>query len=279
MTIVALWYEPFDDAVWSISDTRISKDSSGNTTLTDGAAKILPLTIHCRRPPPGGGFFDQTSYLGTAGFAYAGSTLSAVMSYTVANACCQNLIRPNEGPPPSIGEIANLVGRIAQKYMREILDRNNGQEGNFSAFIFGWCPREMNFRAFDVEPSIAGGSFSVSATEVPVVNRDWVGLLGNDTQKVRDAIDQVRNEKTSHGIGPTRWPKRALEQIIASQSIPGVGGSLQIGLASRAGFQLFASVRSLEQDRSQAQRTFLGFNIDSEVGLVGNYMIGINGMT
>jgi hypothetical protein len=272
MTIVAVWYEPGDNAVWAVSDTRISKNGSGATTLTDGAAKILPISVRCFRPAADG-FFTAPTFATSLGFAYAGSSLSALMSYTVANTCFQNLIAVGDVSPPSLAQIAEKVRDIGTKYMREVLDRNDRKEGQFECFVFGQCPVEQRFQAFKLTPRLSRVSFDVSVDAAPLADPEYVGLLGGQTAQVQGAIIGARQ-----GGYVTRTPKWVIQGLVASETISGVGGSLQIGIATLSGFRLYSWVHPVVCGKPQAVQTLLGFDVDAEVGAVGAYRVGMVSM-
>src|SRR5262249_29131271 len=103
MTVVATWYEPFDKIVWCVSDTRVSRPGPTAGTITDGGAKILPLSVRTFLPGESG-FFDRNILSTTVGFAYAGATLPALMTYAVANTFLQHLYGMPGSPPPRMDD-------------------------------------------------------------------------------------------------------------------------------------------------------------------------------
>jgi hypothetical protein len=52
MTVVTIWLEPGDSALWAIADTRISSPGTdgGITISTDSAAKLFAIPVQCNRP-------------------------------------------------------------------------------------------------------------------------------------------------------------------------------------------------------------------------------------
>ena len=87
MTLVAVWL--FDETqIHAVADTRISHDRG---VATKHGPKILPIAVLCRRPSPLG-FFSVEHFRAEFGFAYSGSTLSALAAHALANIVCSNLI-------------------------------------------------------------------------------------------------------------------------------------------------------------------------------------------
>jgi hypothetical protein len=72
----------------AIADTRIAR-SAGNV-LTEHGPKLLPITVVCRQPGASG-FFDKEIHRADIGFAYSGSTLSALAAHALASILCSNL--------------------------------------------------------------------------------------------------------------------------------------------------------------------------------------------
>jgi hypothetical protein len=127
MTLVAVWrHDP--GRIHAIADTRIS-DGPGSV-YTDHGPKILPITMICRQPGPSG-FFDQVKYRHEFGFAFAGSTLTALSGHALANILCGNLGGQPNALPPSLDEIARAVEAISLQYTKEI----GATGGSGSAFM------------------------------------------------------------------------------------------------------------------------------------------------
>ena len=264
MTVVAVWFEPHDNAVWAVSDTRVTGVEGA---ITDGAAKILPLTMTCLAPGPTG-FFDQLTLSTTFGFAYSGSTLVGVMTYTVANTLIQSLsARPGERPP-NLMDVAGLVARVAERYVREV-------GSDIEAVIFGWCPLERRYRAALIQHDPNAVPRRMTAIEQPLLDNEFCILLGTAKERVRRAIERTYEEL--NGLALKRAPRLALQRLIEAGDFPEIGGSLQIGMASQLGFQLMSHVAPLVRGQPQAARYFLGINIDDEIGLVGQHFVGMTG--
>jgi hypothetical protein len=264
MTVVAIWYEPHDNAAWIVADTRVVGTVG---TLTESAAKIFPLTVRCFQPGPTGDF-DQLVYSTTIGFAFAGSTLPALMLYSVANAFLQHLISvPNVGIP-ALSDVAATLQRIAELYLTETMR-------TFEFAILGWCATEARYAAFHVKPDDELQPRHMVSVPFDLYERDAFLLLGNRKAQVSEIVRGVFTELQGQPL--RRAPKIALQRIVQSGDIPEVGGSLQIGTANQLGFILKTMLRPIGPNGPQAELTFLGISVDGEIGRVGNYRVGMMG--
>ena len=198
MTSVTAWYEPHDDFVWVVADTRIS-GSVG--VLSDSGAKIFPLSIVCMQPDSAGEFVPISSF--ALGFAYSGSTLAALMTYTLANTCLGNLIGAAGAALPTIGDIADFVRRLGERYCREI-------QAGFEAVIVGWCPSSKKYRAFVLKPMKATFEqelMQVTLTEAAMYDSDSFVLIGSHQQEVSERIKLTYKELEGQTCSKARATK------------------------------------------------------------------------
>jgi hypothetical protein len=267
LTVAAVWFEPFDRIVWVVADTRISYSGPIGGTITDAAAKLLPLTLRCYQPGPDG-FFSTLTLHTSLGFAFAGSTVPALNTYAVVNACLQNLISSNGAPPPSISDIARLVQRIGERYTRETMSA-------FEAIVFGWCPLERDYRASIITPDPTSSPIVMSVNQQQLYEPDFVALLGVHQGEVRDEIRRVLSTMQDQEL--KRAPKLALQNLVANETLKGVGGTLQIGTATPYGFELRSYLRPMVIGQPQAALYFLGLDMDHDIGQVGHHRIGMTG--
>jgi hypothetical protein len=267
MTVVAIWFEPFDQVIWAVADTRVSRLGPVASTITDMAAKLLPLSLRCFQPGEHD-FVNDLTLQTSFGFAYAGNTLPALMTYTVANTCLQNLISRSGASPPSLADVAAVVQRIGQRYILEIM-------ADFEAVVFGWCPVEHRYRAVLLSPETKCANRHVSAYEQPLYNTEFVSLLGVHRTEVTSEITTVLQEL--EGLPLKRAPKIAIQNLVSKGSLPAIGGTLQIGTATELGFELKSYERPIISGQPLSARFFLGIDIDHDIGQVGSYAIGMTG--
>jgi hypothetical protein len=269
LTVVAVWFEPFDRVVWAVADSRVSRSGPIGGIITEAGAKLLPLTLRCYQPGADG-FFSSLTLHTSLGFAFAGSTLPALNTYAVASACLQNLISGRGALPPSMHDVAGLIQRLAERYTRETMSA-------FEAIVFGWCPLERDYRASVITPDNTSSPLVMSVNQQQLHEQDFVALLGSHRGVVKDEIRRVLS--TMQGQDLKRAPKRAIENLVENATLNDIGGTVQIGTATPAGFELKSYVRPLVVGQPQAARYFLGIDIDREIGPVGHHMIGMTGTT
>ena len=260
VTAVAIWFEPHDNVVWAVSDTRVSGKHGG--ALTEGAAKILPLSLRCFTAGDEG-FFNRPTLSTSFGFAYAGSTLIATMTYAVTNNLLQTLFAFPSQPPPSLLDAAALVGRIAERYVREICD-------DVEIGVFGWCPLQQHYRAALIHHDPRATPRQMIIVEQPLLQEKFTLVLGTDKALIQEVIGAVYKEFEGQIL--KRAPKHALQRIIESGTSPEIGGSLQLGVASAHGFTLKSYVTP--NALGGIKFSFLGLDID-ELGDVGGYRMGM----
>jgi len=76
LTLVAVWRA--EDRIMAIADSRIVR-TRGNV-LTEHGPKLLPITVVCKQPGPER-IINKLVHRADVGFAYSGSTLSALAAH------------------------------------------------------------------------------------------------------------------------------------------------------------------------------------------------------
>ena len=204
MTLVAVWRA--EDRLMAIADTRISR-SPGNV-LTEHGPKLLPLQIICRQPGPDGDF-SRVSYRAEIGFAYAGSTLSALATHALANTLLSKLIGAPGAPPPMLYEVALFVAGAAAEYMRDVCQLAD-RDGLCSAVVFGKCPQTNALKVFLLTPELQGGvRVTVSEQHLAPIRLAGTGaasavIIGSAPALLMEEIDRqladARNRGETHEI-------------------------------------------------------------------------------
>jgi hypothetical protein len=265
MTLVAVWRHA-PGRIHAIADTRISSGLGG--IYTDHGPKILPVTMICRQPKPSGGFFDQVKHRHEFGFAFAGSTLTALSTHALANILCGNLAGLQDTPPPTFDEIAYAVATISLQYTREICSV-------FSAILFGYCPRTGQSLAFELQPSVGASGIQIDLTK-HILDENNVIIIGDKPQLLRDEIEKIRANVT-HGINFADAPMNALRGMINQNAIGSVGGSVQQAWAysSRLEFVATAGPKPPSGLRPRNYGMFvLGFDI-FDMQSIGAYNVSL----
>jgi hypothetical protein len=265
MTLVAVWRHA-PGRIHAIADTRIS--GTGQSVLTDHGPKILPLTMVCRIPGPSH-FIDKEIFRAEFGFAYAGSTLSALSTHALANVLCSNL-GGLPAPVPSLDQVAYAIGPIAYRYMKEI-------ESPFRAIIFGHCPQTQQALAFEFQPRTEPGNLILDIKK-HALDDSTVVVLGTKPETLRERIAEVR-ANASHPIVYADAPMIALKGLIAESVIPGVGGSVQQAWAHSGRLEIIATAEAIvpvPPSTTNMGLYVLGFEM-SEIQTIGQYHIVLSG--
>jgi hypothetical protein len=232
MTLVAVWkFDDESDRIHAIADTRISQPRTSNI-FTEHGPKILPLTVVCKKPGPSG-FFEKEVLRAEFGFAYSGSTLSALCTHALSNVLCQNLGGVPEALLPRMDDIASMVAKVALTYIREI-------ESAFSAILFGHCPVTGESLAFELQPTCNSGELVTLTVTKHVLEKANVVIIGSGIDLFRAKLDAVRST-AEHPITFSDAPMIALKTLIRDEQIPGVGGSMQQAWSIGLRFQLVAT--------------------------------------
>jgi hypothetical protein len=240
MTLVAVW--TVQGRMYAIADTRLSRER-GNV-LTEHGPKLLPLTVVCRQPGESGEF-DKIVFKMDFGFAYSGSTLSALASQVLANTLFANLAGNLGALPPTLAEISHAVGAISFEYMRDV-GQLAGMSGQFKAIVFGFCVRSAKYRAFIILPRIDGGQFLVDVIEH---DQSEAAIIGSCPDLLRARIRADNEERVARGdthpVLDIDAPRRALQALIDENADETIGGSVQQAWATPAGFLVVGNMRPI----------------------------------
>lgn len=275
MTIAVLWEE--NDFLWCASDTRLVHGIK-NKIVTETAAKIyaIPLSISAMNPDEAPTIVRQPHYWTQYGFVYAGSALPASQTAITASTLLQNLLRPGErSNPPFFEDIAQLIKRLAESFMRE--KRQFGGDGLFQAAFFGWCPFCNCHKVAFIDGRDDAGSLRVELSYPPPPESDgdpWL-VLGSGASSFRKALSEYRD--TEPNI-KTRIPRRVIDKLVKDGNDETVGGATSLGAAYRDGFQIFYTVEPIVHGQPAARRLFNGLDLDIDIGSIGQYIIGANGI-
>jgi hypothetical protein len=279
MTIVAIWLEPSDDALWAVADTRISApgEAGGAIIRTDSGAKLFALPISCFRIGSEPSYRRHRHYSTSVGFAFAGDVLPATMTYATASTFLQNLGTVETADPPLLSDVAKLVRTVAIGFSKESLASSNGKYGEFEASLFGWEAHLNRFVVYHLTPKISSESFSIDIHEhFPNDNRT-VLMMGSGRSRLSSKIDTIRQNGKDEFGRSGRIPKLAVEGIVR-EDVGDVGGSLSISIATQWGYELYSWVRPIEIGKPDATIAFNGIDLHGEPRQVGHYLVVMPGM-
>jgi hypothetical protein len=276
VTISVIWQE--DGWLWCAADTRLVAGPNDITT-TETAAKIyaIPVGISVFGDD---GFPRKPNAWMQYGFTYAGAVMPATMTALTASTLLQNLLRTSDlAEPPAFEDIAQFICRLADRFMKErrnFARSESKDEGVFSAAFFGWCQIEQRHKVALIEGRIEGGfRAELQYPEPPKTDGEpWV-VLGSAAKKFEQELVAYRDIEPRITL---RQPRRVIEKMVADGADPTVGGATSIAAAHPHGFDLFYSVEAITLGLPQAQRIFNGLDLDTEIGQVGNYYVGMIGL-
>lgn len=155
--------------------------------------------------------------------------------------------------------------------------RRFGSEGLFSAAVFGWCPYHSDFRVAFIDGRNDADTFRVELSYPARPDNDgqpWL-VIGGAASKFHS---ELANYQSTAGLPTKRLPRRVIDKMIAEELDGTVGGATSIGVAHQHGFDLFYAVEPIIAGQPAARRIFNGLDIDNDVGAIGNYFVGINGI-
>jgi hypothetical protein len=243
MTLVAVWRSEM--RLMAIADTRISR-GAGNG-LTEHGPKLLPIKVRGLQPGQSG-FFDRLAFQFDIGFAYSGATLPALSAHALASALLGNLGSLPGTPPPSMNEIATFVGGASAEYMREVGELSGGG-ALFAAFVFGFCHATQRLRCFQIKPRLHPAPLTCEILEQNLQDNNSVVIIGSCPDLLRQRIDADRDATMARGdthpVLDIDRPTRALQALIDEGVDPSVGGMIQQGWATPAGFELVAKMQPI----------------------------------
>jgi len=265
LTIVVLWYREKFDQLWCAADSRIS---SQGATATDSGAKIFPIPVNCHSETSPGNWKEFASF--KFGFAFSGSTLSALNALALGSACTQNL-RLDKGKqhPPSLESIADLFQKVTEHYITDISSRRMGAISNpmqyfFDSFIFGFCPKEKRYKAFALVPGCNETQFWVHKAHVMVKPLTYTPI-GSGADRFVELSEELSKTHPDPGVVPT------LNEMLAREERPDVGGYFQLGVADRQGFRLMPILETEGEKRGSV--SFLGWETAS-IGEMDEFTVG-----
>lgn len=277
MTLVAVWRA--ENRLMAIADTRIIR-SAGNV-LTEHGPKLLPIRVRGKRPGPSG-FFDREAFQFDIGFAYSGATLSALSAHALAAALLGSLVGQADTPTPSMNEIAFFIGGAAAEYMREV-GQLTGNNALFSAVVFGFCHASGKLCGFEIRPRLNQTPFACDIIEHDLQQNNSIVIIGSCPALLRQRIGVDRAAEIARGdthpVLDIDRPTRALQALIDEAVDPSVGGMIQQGWATVAGFEVVASMRPIlprPPSPRNAGLFVLGFDI-MDMQQVGGYMVSLTG--
>ena len=271
MTVVAIWRGD-GGFLWAAADTRITVEGSGGgrTIRTDAASKLLALPVVCMpiRQMPGTKYVPH--WQGRFGFAFAGDTLPAMMTYATAIAILSDL-QSNNTDPPSLRDIADALKKLGTRFGRDAAQGRNQSKLPFEAAVFGWCPSLRDYAVYALRPGI-DDPLQLKIEEIRPHPTGPIVVLGSGGAELIGEVDKLRGH-SSVALGSL--PRGVLAKMVADAGhAEEVGGSVSYGRANAGNFEL-ALRAEVTPEGPIGYVTFNNINVAEEIGSLGGYRIGM----
>lgn len=266
MTLVASWFnfEPnTEPSIWTAADTQIS---DGNNVLTLEGCKVFELPVVCKHlNSPQQPVYHRSSL----GFAYAGSTITAINTYATLSSVLCNL---GSGMPylPDYESIVEKALEILKLYTT--IEKNRKAEIS----IWGFCPQTKN-------PFIAIIKPEEPFVDITLPNEKTLQyvLLGDAYAKVKivEMIDEwLKKYSNPESIKYWRAPIYPLREIINTHIFPDkIGGNIQLAQLNQYQYHHLA-VSHKVKGTNRGVMKYRNIDLDNELSsMVGNCLVAING--
>ena len=267
MTAVAIWLEQADYMVWGCADTRISRrgDQSGFVRLTDRGAKLFALPIACSAVSTHENVQPEPHFQSTFGFAFAGATLPATMTYATASTALRNLNSVGKNVP-TVGQASELVRRIGRQFVMDAAgdSQSDPRLSLFECAVFGYSQPHDRYQAFHIHPEFGGENLEMAIVEFDLYKENAVLVFGSGRERVLKKIDDLSVTR-ANGVQALRLPMRALEAVVREDR-GDVGGELSIAGLYMADFRIYWSMR--HKGSSATGQLFNGFDFSGDLGVI-----------
>lgn len=271
MTLIMLWREPQADRLWLLSDSRLSVpgDDGGRIRHTDRGAKILEAMVTLWEPPS-----DASKILATRrlGFAYTGSSLIALQAYSAVLPLWTRL-SPIEGSRdlPTMGECAEHLSKFVHAYSRDV--GGAGYDCTCQCFLIGYDDSATTIEAWKVETDAIA---NITVQQLAIIPGD-MNLFGSGRRQAK----KVLAARPARGWG--QEPLQIMRRHLKADAQIDVGGGVQIGMATRDGFELCFDAEPFTAGVSRAGEPLValkyrGFNF-SEISRVGPTFSTLRGVS
>jgi hypothetical protein len=272
MTAIVIWLNnenPANPSLWIASDSRVSKH---DTTLIDDAVKIFALPIVCRSPGKEG-FFSQLSYFHTYGYCFAGNTLLGQNTFLALIPLLSNLATV-ERYIPQMSDVADFI----LEYLSRAFDDYKviaREQAAIEVALFGWCHVTNKQHIFHYHPNRENNVWRLKCEHHTDLKEKSFVYLGDHKPEMRQKIKDAFNGNGEYDQPLSRIPRSVIEEQIQNGTYASIGGDLQLGIADMFGFRPFAICKFRVHGESQADLTYLGYDIHKTVG---DAFIGLQGM-
>ena len=260
MTLLVAW--KLSDSLGVAADTRIS---SGDAVISDKGGKILSFNVEsCRFE----GEEEVEQYQRKYGFAFCGSTLLAQNAHAIASTCAQMFWSKSSKCAPSLLDITNVYRHAAKKVSDDLNFRKvKGQLFTFEGIIFGYCPENQSLGLGLIFPkAVIGGGIDFTS-EVLFLENGQVYHTGSGSDEFKRQLE-IKDLN-----GYPRPVLKLVESVIEEDSVPSVGGDIQLASATEERVEISAVLKQSIEDPDKVTITVNGVSVDSIEGL-SDFSIG-----
>ncbi len=273
MTSIVCWKNKENEALWVVSDSRIS-NSTSSSRITDYFSKIHEILLCFKYS-----LFPLKNYLGSIGFAFSGGTLIAqavkdtLITLLGSLQPLQEIPREvliqkyysNEPFPtpeisnyPSLIEISDLTYDIISQALINFESQTRGE-----ILLFGYCKNANKFKAFTLK------FYKNSIYDQQCIKPVDIDL--SEPYVFGDQVEVVKNNIKNYG-DDSRAPLKGLAKTIKDAGYIGsVGGHLQLAISNQILFQIYGIANSSKDFIYSGYKLIDGDNM--ELKMLGDFLI------
>ena len=278
MTAIAIWcnHEIAENpGLWIAADTRVSTSSG---SLIDDATKFFALPVVCRSPGENG-LFTERYYDHTYGYCFAGDTLLGQNAYLSLAPLLSNLFS-SARYIPSLDDVARYI----HSYLSLTFDAcklHRAEHSIFEVALFGHCPRTNSLSAYHFIPTFEQEVVKMTFQLHENMQQNDFLYLGDEksriSSKIRTALKADSSPKAgfiAHSAGRrlSRIPRYVIQDLINDDTIPTIGGDLQLGIADKFGFRALPLCKP--STSGLAIISYLGRELTPDLQYVGTALVG-----
>lgn len=147
--------------------------------------------------------------------------------------------------------------------------------------LVGFCPIERQLQIYHLRPSVGsvgsvGIEYTIQEHGTNSESNDFVLLLGADKDRISQRIQEDRRNKND--LIWWRTPKNVIRGEIHESENPTIGGHMQLGICNDTGFDIYSLCLPRRAGSPEAYLSYLGFDLDRDIGDIGGCFVGIPGM-
>jgi hypothetical protein len=143
------------------------------------------------------------------------------------------------------------------------------QQSLFEVAVFGYCQRTQRLEIFHFRPRLVQDVYELALEVHQNLHPHDFVYLGNDGRALRNEITSAFNGEAEPHRPISRAPRFVIQDRIASNESPTIGGDLQLAIADRFGLRPFALVKPSALGQSAPYPSYLGRELTDDLTTVG----------